>query len=98
MCSLNLLSKTDTEYQRIISDFNLPLSSYAIHSILKIDMEWYISSRYETILSWSWKKPEVNRLFHGTRHACNVWELDDPSKMCNNPDCGNANLLLPCFR
>ncbi|RIA96050.1 hypothetical protein C1645_755889 [Glomus cerebriforme] len=92
MFSLKPLSKMDPEYQEIISHFDLPPSSYTIHNILKIEMEWFYINRFDHVVMWSWKKPII-RLFHGTKHACNVWELNESNKLCDNIECGVCGIL-----
>ncbi|RGB42297.1 hypothetical protein C1646_662385 [Rhizophagus diaphanus] len=87
MSSLTPLSATDPEYQNIISHFDLPSSSYVIHSILKIKMDWIYADRFDNAIRWAWKKPDTYELFHGTRHACNVWELKNSNKLCDNTQC-----------
>jgi hypothetical protein len=97
MCSLTPLSTTDPEYQNIISHFDLPPSSYVIHSILKITMEWIYTNRFDNAIMWAWKKPDTFQLFHGTGHACNVWELDNSNKLCDNIHCGNNSFIYLFF-
>ena len=96
MCSLTPLQKTDLEYRSIVSCLYLP-SSCIIHSVLKIEMEFVLTSRYNSIVDWAWNKPEILQLFHGTRHACDVWELDDASKLCDNVECGNVYFSFTTF-
>ncbi|CAB4384741.1 unnamed protein product [Rhizophagus irregularis] len=93
MSSLTPLSATDPEYQNIISHFDLPPSSYVIHSILKIKMDWIYADRFDNAIRWAWKKPDTYELFHGTRHACNVWELKNSNKLCDNTQCGVCGIL-----
>ncbi|CAI2191620.1 19710_t:CDS:2 [Funneliformis geosporum] len=93
MRTITPLPITDEEYRNIISNFNISPTFYTIHSILKIEMDWSFTNRFDSFMMWAWEKPNLLRLFHGTKHACDIWNLDDWSKLCNNSECGVCGIL-----
>src|SRR5688572_1358820 len=68
MGTITPLSTLDPEYQNIVTYFNISPSFYTIHSILRIEMDWFFTSRFDSVMMWTWENRL--RLFHGTKHTC----------------------------
>jgi hypothetical protein len=85
MATLTFLKSSDTEYNTISTPFINDLSGATIHSIIKIDMPSDITNRHETFKK---SYPASLRLYHGTKHCCDITKLSDFNKLCQNSGCG----------
>ncbi|CAB4378534.1 unnamed protein product [Rhizophagus irregularis] len=89
MATLTYLKSTDTEYTSISTQFMSGLSHARIHSIIKIDMPSDIANRHETFKS----SQAALRLYHGTKHCCDITKISDFSKLCQNSGCGVCGII-----
>ncbi len=87
MASLTFLKSTDTEYTSIRNQFINGLSNARIHSIIKIDMPSHIADKHETYKKLN-QVPQVQRLYHGTKYCCDIANLSDINRLCQNAGCG----------
>ena len=87
MTTLTALKRTDEEFADIYTEFTKGISMCKIHSITKIDMPKNIVKKHETYKKS--KKSQIQRLFHGTRHCCDIINiLSNVENMCKNEGCG----------
>ncbi|CAG8465259.1 11691_t:CDS:2 [Dentiscutata erythropus] len=95
MTQLTPLSSSSLEYMSLYSSFksHFPDWNITIYSIIKINMPEHIVKKHQEFKQNQDVNTSALQLYHGTKHSCNIKELNNIDMLCKNFECCTCGII-----
>ncbi|CAG8555140.1 24956_t:CDS:2, partial [Racocetra persica] len=95
MTQLIPLSFTSPEYMKLSFSFksHFPDWKVTIYSIIKVNMPEHIIKKHQEFKKNQGVDANVLQLYHGTKHSCNIKELNCAEMLCKNTECCTCGIV-----